>query len=119
VVADLVRRENAEADYVDIIVNDLQQRLHHNASIRVAGSVEDELVSRLSIHGRSGKRVKEAPFYVLARARRPAVLLEIGFISNSAEEARMRDSNWRQRVAESIAGGLVEVAGANAGETRL
>jgi len=107
-LADLVRRENAEADYVDIIVNDLQQRLHHDSSIRVAGSVEDELVSRLNVQGRSGKRVKEAPFYVLARAHRPAVLLEIGFISNPVEEEKMRGSGWRQRVAESIADSLVE-----------
>ena len=105
-VADLVRRENAESDYVDIIVNDLQQRLHHDSSIRVAGSIEDELVRNLNVQGRSGKRVKEAPFYVLARARRPAVLIEAGFISNPADEARMRGSAWRQRVAESIAEGL-------------
>jgi len=105
----LVRRENAEADYVDIIVNDLQQRLHHESSIRVAGSVEDELVRRLNVQGRGGKRVKEAPFYVLARARRPAVLLEIGFISNSVEEGKMRGIGWRQRVAESVADGLAEL----------
>ena len=120
-VADLVRRENAEADYVDIIVNDLQQRLHHDSSIRVAGSVEDELVRRLNVQGRSGKRVKEAPFYVLARARRPAVLLEIGFISNSNEEERMRGGGWRQRVAESIADGLAAVGrnqGAGSGVMR-
>ena len=112
-VADLVKRENAEADYVDIIVNDLQQRLHHDSSIRVAGSVEDELVSKLNVQGRSGKRVKEAPFYVLARARRPAVLLEVGFISNLEEEAKMRGSNWRQRVAESIADGLGQIGRSN------
>jgi N-acetylmuramoyl-L-alanine amidase len=114
-IADLVRRENAEADYVDIIVNDLQQRLHHDSSIRVAGSVEDELVRQLNVQGRSGKRVKEAPFYVLARARRPAVLLEIGFISNSVEEGKMRGTGWRQRVAESIADGLAALGKAGAG----
>jgi len=110
-VAELVRRENAETNYVDIIVNDLQQRLHHDASIRVAGSVEDELVRKLRVHGRSGMRVKEAPFYVLARARRPAVLLEIGFISNPTEEKKLRDQAWRQRVAESIAGGVARAVG--------
>lgn len=117
-VADLVRRENAEADYVDIIVNDLQQRLYHDSSIRVAGSVEDELVRQLNVQGRSGKLVKEAPFYVLARARRPAVLLEIGFISNSSEEERMRGSGWRQRVAESIADGLSEMGKPGRGSRR-
>ena len=44
--------------------------------------------SRLGVPDRG---VKQAPFYVLAGARMPAVLLEVGFISHPAESRR----SWR------------------------
>ncbi len=106
-IADLVKRENAEVNYVDIIVNDLQQRLHHDASIRVAGSIEENLVRSLRTLGRGKQRVKEAPFYVLARSRCPAVLLELGFITNSGEAQRLKDPSYRQRIAECISRSLL------------
>jgi N-acetylmuramoyl-L-alanine amidase len=109
--AAVVRRENAEANYMDIILGDLAQQVHHDASIRVAGSVEKELVRQLSLTGRAHERVMEAPFYVLARSGRPAVLIEVGFISNHREEARLRDPKYRAQLAEVIAAGLLGLAG--------
>ena len=108
--AELVRRENAESDYVDIIVSDLEQRRHNDSSIRVAGSIEEALVRQSGFTGRSGMRVKEAPFYVLARAKRPAVLIEVGFISNGDEERKLASSWTRQRLSECIATGVAEEA---------
>lgn len=109
--ADVARRENAEANYMDIILGDLAQQVHHEASIRVAGSVEKELVRRLSLTGRAHERVMEAPFYVLARSGRPAVLFEVGFISNRGEEARLRMTKYRGQLADVIASGLLGLAG--------
>jgi N-acetylmuramoyl-L-alanine amidase len=109
--AEVARRENAEANYMDIILGDLAQQVHHDASIRVAGSVEKELVRRLSLVGRAHEKVMEAPFYVLARSGRPAVLVEVGFISNRNEEARLRDSGYLRSLAECIAAGLAGLAG--------
>ncbi len=109
--AAVARRENAEANYMDIILGDLAQQVHHDASIRVAGSVEKALVRRMALTGRAHERVMEAPFYVLARSGRPAVLFELGFISNPAEEARLRDPKYRAQLADVIAAGLRELAG--------
>jgi N-acetylmuramoyl-L-alanine amidase len=52
--------------------------------------------------------VKGAPFAVLKGAKMPAVLLEIGYISNRDGERRFRDPNYRQRLAEAIADGIMD-----------
>ncbi len=52
--------------------------------------------------------VKGAPFAVLKGARMPAVLLEIGYISNREGERRLRDAAYRQRMAEAIAAGVMD-----------
>lgn len=51
--------------------------------------------------------VKSARFAVLKGTRMPAVLVEVGFISHASEEARLRESAHRQRVAEGIRRGIL------------
>ena len=50
--------------------------------------------------------VKGANFYVLKGVAMPAVLIEIGFISNPKEELLLKNSYYRQQIAEAIAGGI-------------
>ena len=105
--AALVSRENADSDYVDIL-GSLAQDGFQEQSIRVAGNIEKEMVARLQTMGRARQKIMEAPFYILAKAGRPAVLLEVGFISNATEEKRLRDSGYRQKLVESIGSGLMK-----------
>ncbi len=51
--------------------------------------------------------VKSARFAVLKGSRMPAVLVEVGFISHSSEESRLREAAHRQRVAEGIRRGIL------------
>ena len=46
--------------------------------------------------------VKSGPFYVLATAAMPAVLVESAFISNPREERRLQREEYRQRIAEGL-----------------
>ncbi|MDD5155079.1 MAG: N-acetylmuramoyl-L-alanine amidase [Candidatus Omnitrophica bacterium] len=50
--------------------------------------------------------VKGANFYVLKGVRSPAVLIEIGFVSNPNEERLLKNSYYRQQVTEAIAAGI-------------
>lgn len=50
--------------------------------------------------------VKGAPFYVLKGSHIPAVLVEVGFLSNSKEEKYLRNNFYRQQVAEAISDGI-------------
>jgi N-acetylmuramoyl-L-alanine amidase len=50
--------------------------------------------------------IKGAGFYVLKGPRMPAVLVEVGFLSNSLEERMLRNSYYRQKIAEGIFEGV-------------
>ncbi len=51
-------------------------------------------------------RIKGARFYVLKGARMPAILIETGFLTNYNEEKMLRNSFYRQKVAEAISEGV-------------
>ena len=51
--------------------------------------------------------IKSARFAVLKGARMPAVLVEVGFLSHVGEEMRLRNPEYRQRVAQGIRKGIV------------
>ena len=50
--------------------------------------------------------MKQAGFYVLIGASMPNVLVEVGYISNPAEEKKLKQTVHKQRIAESIYEGI-------------
>jgi N-acetylmuramoyl-L-alanine amidase len=65
-------------------------------------------------YGSYSRGVKDARFYVLHHNRRPATLLELGFVSNPAENAKLQDQKVRQILAERIAAGIAKGHGGHA-----
>ncbi|MFN7931732.1 MAG: N-acetylmuramoyl-L-alanine amidase [Bryobacteraceae bacterium] len=59
---------------------------------------------------RRDRGIKRAPFVVLIGAQMPAVLTEIGFVTNSKEEALLKKPEYRQKIAESLVKGLQQYA---------
>jgi N-acetylmuramoyl-L-alanine amidase len=55
--------------------------------------------------------VKRAPFVVLVATDMPAVLAEVGCISNAKEAARLRRPEYRQNVADALFQGIRAYAG--------
>ena len=56
--------------------------------------------------GTKDRGVKTAPFIVLIGANMPSVLAEIGFVSNSREEALLKKPDYRQKLAEALYKGM-------------
>ena len=50
--------------------------------------------------------IKGANFYVLKGVCMPAVLIEIGFLSNYNEERMLKNGYYRQQIASAIAEGV-------------
>jgi N-acetylmuramoyl-L-alanine amidase len=50
--------------------------------------------------------VKSGPFYVLATAAMPAILVESAFITNPKEERKLQLEAYRQRLAEAMFEGI-------------
>jgi len=52
--------------------------------------------------------VKKARFHVLRHNARPAVLLELGFMSNPREMALIKSASYRQRLADAVVRGIIQ-----------
>jgi N-acetylmuramoyl-L-alanine amidase len=93
------------SDLVKTILWDLAQSEFQEESSRLAEVVQDSMTRTLRI---SSRGVKQAGFYVLGGAAMPAILIEIGFVTNPREERKLRDSRYRDEIARAIAAGLAE-----------
>ena len=52
------------------------------------------------------RRVAQAPFFVLRGATMPAVLVEMGFLTDKSEAALLANPNYQKRLADSLADGI-------------
>lgn len=78
------------------------------ASKRAASAIYDCL---LPVSGLRGRGVKADNFAVLRETKMPAVLIELGFISNPDDRAKLTDSAWQDDAAQAIADGIIEAVG--------
>jgi len=103
VIALEANTKGASRDLLRSILWDLAQSDFQQESSRLAEGVQNTLDRALRLPSRG---VKQAPFYVLGGAAMPAILVEVGFMTNPAEEQRLRDDGYRDRIARAIAAGL-------------
>jgi N-acetylmuramoyl-L-alanine amidase len=93
------------ADIVRTILWDLAQSEFQAESSRLAETVLDSMTQALRIPHRG---VKQAGFYVLGGAAMPAILIEIGFVTNPKEEKRLKDPRYRDEIARAIVSALAD-----------
>ncbi|MEE8525169.1 MAG: N-acetylmuramoyl-L-alanine amidase [Thermoanaerobaculia bacterium] len=84
---------------LQLILWDLAQSFHLAESQRFANLVQEELNLSLGLRDRG---VKQAPFRVLMGAKMPAVLVELGFLSNPEEEAKLRSPAYVKKLVDSL-----------------
>ena len=98
-------RPAGRLDVVKAILWDLAQSEFQQESSRLAEVVQDSMTQALRLPNRG---VKQAGFYVLGGAAMPAILIEIGFLTNPKEERRLKDAKYRDEIARAIVAGLGE-----------
>lgn len=82
-----------------LILWDLAQQEYLKESSRLAELVQNEMNGASGVVNRG---VKQAPFRVLIGATMPAALVEVGFISNAAEEARLASAAYQDTIAQAL-----------------
>lgn len=80
-------------------------------SIALAGKVQEQFIEI----GKKSRGVKQAPYMVLYKAFMPRVLIEMGFISNLTEGARLDSDEGQQEIAESIVNAIISYKKENFG----
>ena len=74
-------------------------------SAELAGYICNSIDENFAIGDRG---VRTARFYVLKHTNIPAVLVEAGYISNKYEELKLKDPEFLDRIAESVAEGILK-----------
>ena len=105
-------RENAtsEKNISDLqsIISELMLNTKIHESSKLAYDIQEEIIGTLRKKYRYVQNlgVKQGPFYVLVGARMPAVLIEVGFITNRLERNRLMNKRYEQTLATGIAKGI-------------
>ncbi|MER3405501.1 MAG: hypothetical protein C4289_10390, partial [Chloroflexota bacterium] len=76
--------------------------------IRLSRQLAARLLTELTAAtGSPDRGIRQRPFYVLGATRMPAVLVEVGYMTNASDAARLRDPVYQQRVAQGLRNGIV------------
>jgi N-acetylmuramoyl-L-alanine amidase len=92
-----------ESGDLKLILWDLAQQEYLKESSRLAEVVQEEMCKAMGVENRG---VKQAPFKVLVGATMPAALIEVGFISNPEEEARLKDEKYQETILAALFGAI-------------
>ena len=82
-------------------------------SRELAAIVQTSMVRRLTQQNKNVRDlgVKQAPFVVLIGAEMPSVLSEISFLSNRNEASLLKQSSYRQHIAQALCDAVVKYQG--------
>ena len=83
--------------------NGIETHYYHQESIPLAQTVHSSMVSSIKAHDRGTFKSK---FYVINHTTAPAILVEIGFISNTAERGQLLTADRKQETAKAIVEGI-------------
>ncbi len=96
--SEVIRRENRRLSKEQKKDDFIQTSENQLLSLNFAHSIEKEFIKQK----RHSRGVKRGGLYVLRLARMPAVLIEVGFISNHYEEKYMRNQAGQTLIAQAI-----------------
>ena len=84
---------------IDVILWEMAQAQHLTRSAEFARLVETRLRGAVPV---SPRAIQQAPFRVLVGANMPAVLVEMGYISNPEQESAMAAAPFQARFAQAM-----------------
>lgn len=103
----ILLEEHADEKYGDFdldspeayIALSLFQKEYLNQSLQLASNVQQQFTKRV---GRKDRGVQQAGFLVLWKTAMPSILIELGFISNAAEERFLASADGQTYMASAI-----------------
>ncbi|HEY2420078.1 MAG TPA: N-acetylmuramoyl-L-alanine amidase CwlD [Neobacillus sp.] len=78
---------------------------HYKENAKAAKFIQEELRQNLGNTTRKAKPINNV--YILKNAKKPGVLVEVGFLSNPAEKANLKKDAYQEKVAASIYQGII------------
>lgn len=85
---------------LDLVLWEMAQAAHLSRSSQLADAIQSEMNE---LAGTRDRGVKQAPFRVLVGAAMPAVLVEVGFLTNEEEARKLASEGYRDQIASALA----------------
>jgi len=89
---------------LDLSPWDLAQARHLDESSVLASVLQEELQLQVPM---STHPVREAPMRLLAAANMPAALVEVAYLTNPQQEARLKTDDFKATVAQAVFSAIV------------
>ncbi len=99
---------------IEMIPWELAQLRHVSESAVLAESLEERVRDRVRANARA---IQQAPLRVLAGVNTPAVLIEVGFLTNRDEEQQLVSEIYQGTVAQALLDGIIRFS-ERAGEAK-
>jgi len=99
---------------IEVVLWDMAQARHIEQSAAFARTVEAALRERVPMTPHS---LQQAGFRVLVGANMPAVLVEMGFLTNPQQEQRLASDDYQNALVQALVDGIVRYRGAIAPPT--
>ncbi len=93
-----------ELDPLQFMLTDLQSTANLQESRLLAAAINRNMAAGVTAQDRG---VKQGPFHVLVNATMPAVLVEVGYLSNGKEEKRLRSPSHQAKISDALADAVV------------
>ena len=92
----------------DVIIDSVLNGPKIIQSHKLAIDVQNNMMKKLNSEYKAVKNggVRPAPFYVLVGASRPSILVEVGYITNDKERARLFTSGYQNEIVDGIVDGV-------------
>jgi N-acetylmuramoyl-L-alanine amidase len=105
--------EGAATENVNWTNVDIREKVQK--SRRFAVAVQQALFGVLAgqIPDMRNRGVKKATYVVLTGTSMPAILAEVSFVSSPADEAKLKNSSYRDKIAEGLFKGIAQYAAAS------
>jgi len=97
---------------IELILWDMAQARYIKESASLAQSVEVSLRQRVPM---SARAIQQAPFRVLVGANMPAVLVEMGFITNPAQEKQLQSDEFQNLIVQALVESISRFRDAHSG----
>ena len=97
-------RTEEAARIANDIAGDILRETQLNYSLALAEMVQSRLVEAT---GATDRGVRQNLFYVIRNSRIPAILVELGFVSNPDEGRRLAEAAYRENLADALADGIL------------
>ncbi len=107
--------EGAATENVNWTSVDIREKVQK--SRRFAAAVQQALYGVLAsqIPDMRNRGVKRASYVVLTGTSMPAILAEVSFVSSPADEAKLKSSSYRDKIAEGLFRGIAQYAASSRG----